>query len=154
MKKREFPLKVTFSLPSPSSMLKFPFYFPASRGLSASSWETSASREPFYYILSTFNSKMDAEWILCLSLKLLKSLLSIKPQAGNENKIFQRKKLQKYIAQRFEENQAVLKSTFIPNTTTNKMKRTSFQPILNKLTLLARYVKFNAYMVRRNLTQG
>ena len=39
MKKREFTLKVTFSLPSPSSMLKL----------------------PFYYILSTFNSKMDAE---------------------------------------------------------------------------------------------
>ena len=92
--------------------------------------------------------------ILCLSLKLLKSLLSIKPQAANENTIFQRKKLQKYIAQRFEENQAVLKSKFIPNTTTNKMKRTSFQPIVNKLTLVARYVKFNAYMVRRNLTQG
>ena len=92
--------------------------------------------------------------IPCMSLKLLKSLLSIKPQAANENTIFQRKKLQKYIAQRFEENQAVLKSTFIPNTATNKMKRTSFQPILNKLTLLARYVKFNAYMVRRNLTQG
>ena len=91
--------------------------------------------------------------ILCLSLKLLKSLLSIKPQAANENTIFQRKKLQKYIAQRFEENQAVLKSKFIPNTTTNKMKRTSFQPIV-KLTLVARYVKFNAYMVRRNLTQG
>ena len=84
---------------------------------------------------------------------MLKSLLSIKPPAGNENH-FQHKKLQKYIAQRFEENQAVLKSKFIPNTTTNKMKGTSFQPIVNKLTLVARYVKFNAYMVRRNLTQG
>ena len=89
-----------------------------------------------------------------MSLKLLKSLLSVKPQAGKENKVFQRKKLQKYIAQRFEENHAVLKSKFIPNTTTNKMKRRSFQPIVNKLTLVARYVKFNAYMVRRNLTQG
>ena len=39
MKKLEFTLKVTFSLPSPSSMLKL----------------------PFYYILFNFNSKMDAE---------------------------------------------------------------------------------------------
>ena len=39
MKKHEFTLKVKFSLLSPSSMLKL----------------------PFYYILSTFNSKMDAE---------------------------------------------------------------------------------------------
>ena len=90
MKKREFTLKVTFSLPSPSSMLKL----------------------PFYYILSTFNSKMDAENSL-LELEAVKSLLSIKPPAGNENQIFQRKKLQKYIAQRFKENQAALKSKFI-----------------------------------------
>ena len=50
--------------------------------------------------------------ILCLSLTLLKSLLSIKLPVGNENQIFQRKRVQKYIAQRFEENhdQAVLKS--------------------------------------------
>ena len=39
MKKREFTLKVTFSLLLPLSTLKL----------------------PFYYILSTFNSKMDAE---------------------------------------------------------------------------------------------
>ena len=43
---------------------------------------------------------------------MLKSLLSIKPPAGNENH-FQHKKLQKYIAQRFEENQAVLQTKFI-----------------------------------------
>ena len=61
--------------------------------------------------------------LLCLSLKLLKSLLSIKPPAGNENKIFLEQEIA-IIAQRFEENQAVLKSK-LTNTTTNKMKRKS-----------------------------
>ena len=46
----------------------------------------------------------------------------LKPAAGNENQTFLDKRLWRIITQKFEENQAVLKSKF-SNTNANKMKQ-------------------------------
>ena len=85
------------------------------------------AKAPFLlqYILSTFNSKMDAENSL-LELEAVEVPAVNKTACRKRKPNFSAQEIA-VIAQRFEENQAVLKSKFIlTQPLYNKMKRTSF----------------------------
>ena len=122
-------LKVTFSLPSPA-----------------------LPKLPFYYFLSTFSSKMASE-------NCLLELEAWKPNfSGCESAIIIPKSLKK-VKQYW--NQSLQYEAKKTNKQTKKknvncyvvsliLQNTSFKPMLNKLTLVARYVKFNSWIKKFN----
>ena len=126
MKKREFMFKVSFLLPSPA-----------------------LPKLPFYYLLSTFSSKMASE-------NSLLELEARKPNfSGRESAIIipkSLKKIKQYWNQslQYEAKKKKKKKKINCHVVSLILQNTSFKPMLNKLTLVARYVKF----ISRNLTRG